>query len=327
MTRAITGIQPTNTLHIGNLFGAVLPAIAMQDEYDLSVMIVDLHAITVPQDPKTLRKNMLFLAATYLACGIDPQKTTIFQQSNIPAHAELAWLLQTITRMGELERMTQFKDKSTNKGEAVSVGLFTYPVLMAADILLYDIHEVPVGEDQKQHVELTRDIAERFNRDFGQTFTIPKPVIRKEGARILGLDNPEKKMSKSAASAKNYIAITDDAETIRKKIRAAVTDSEPGITYSETRLGLKNLLTIFSLASGRPIASIVDEFQDQGMKELKDATAEALIAFLDPIQKKLQELLTNEDELLEIIRQGTEKATERAEAKIAQVKAQMGLTL
>ena len=325
--RALTGIQPTNTLHIGNLFGALLPAIEMQNSYDLTLMIVDLHAITVPQDPKQLRSNILFLAATYLAAGIDPEKTTLFQQSQVPAHAELGWLLQTVARMGELERMTQFKDKSTNKGEAISVGLFTYPVLMAADILLYDIDEVPVGEDQKQHVELTRDLAERFNRDFGETFVVPKPVIRKVGARILGLDNPEKKMSKSAASAKNYISITDDTDTIAKKIRAAVTDSEPGITLSNDRPGLKNLLTIMSLASSEPVELIANRFADKGMKDIKDATAEALIAFLAPIQQKMTEYLANEDELIRILADGSARPAVKAEAKIAQAKAAMGLVL
>lgn len=325
--RAITGIQPTNSLHIGNLFGAVLPAVQMQKDYDLSVMIVDLHAITVPQDPIALRKNILFLAAAYIAAGIDPAKTTLFQQSQIPAHAELAWLLQTIAKMGEIERMTQFKDKSKAKGENVSVGLFTYPVLMAADIVLYDIDEVPVGEDQKQHVELTRDLAERFNRDFGETFVVPKPVIRKEGARILGLDNPEKKMSKSAASAKNYISLTDDADTIAKKIRAAVTDSLPGITLDDARPGLKNLITIFSLASGESMESIAARFAEKGMKDLKDATAEALIAYLMPIQQKMNDLLSNEAALIEIINAGSAKAALQATKKVQAVMARMGLVL
>ena len=325
--RALTGIQPTNTLHIGNLFGALLPAIEMQKTYDLTMMIVDLHAITVPQDPKQLRSNILFLAATYLAVGIDPEKTTLFQQSQVPAHAELGWLLQTVGCMSELERMTQYKDKATAKKENVSVGLFTYPVLMAADILLHDIDAVPVGEDQKQHVELTRDLAERFNRDFGETFVVPKPIIRKEGARILGLDNPEKKMSKSAASAKNYISITDDADMIAKKIRAAVTDSEPGITLSDDRPGLKNLLTIMSLASGEPAESIAITFAEKGMKDIKDATAEAVINFLTPMQQKMSEYLANEDELIRILADGSARAAVKAEAKIAKAKAAMGLVL
>lgn len=325
--RALTGIKPTNLLHIGNLFGALLPAIAMQESYDLTIMIVDLHAITVPQNPVELRKNILFLAATYLAAGIDPAKTVLFQQSQVHAHAELGWLLQTVGRMGELERMTQYKDKALNKGESVSVGLFTYPVLMAADILLYDIDEVPVGEDQKQHVELTRTLAERFNRDFGETFVIPKPVIRTEGARILGLDNPEKKMSKSSSTQKNYISITDDADTIANKIRGAVTDSITGITADDARPGLKNLLTIHSLASGRSIQNIAAEFDSQGNKAFKDATATVLIDFLAPMQKKMTEYLENEDALIAILAEGSVKATERANAKVKLAKERMGLLL
>jgi tryptophanyl-tRNA synthetase len=327
MLRALTGIQPTNTLHIGNLFGALLPAIEMQNTHDLTMMIVDLHAITVPQDPKQIRKNILFLAATYLACGIDPKKTTLFQQSQVPPHAELSWLLQTVGRMSELERMTQYKDKALAKKENVSVGLFTYPVLMAADILLHDIDVVPVGEDQKQHVELTRDLAERFNRDFGETFMVPKPIIRKEGARILGLDNPEKKMSKSAVSAKNYISMTDDADTIAKKIRSAVTDSEAGITLSSDRPGLQNLLTIMSLASGESAEALASRYAEKGMKDIKDATAEAMITFLAPIQQKMNDYLANEDELIRILADGSTRAAVQAEAKIAQAKAAMGLVL
>lgn len=325
--RALTGIQPTNALHIGNLFGALIPAVEMQKTYDLTMMIVDLHAITVPQDPAQLRKNILFLAAAYLAAGIDPEKTVLFQQSQVPAHAELGWLLQTVGRMSELERMTQYKDKATAKKENVSVGLFTYPVLMAADILLHDIDVVPVGEDQKQHMELARDLAERFNRDFGETFVVPKPAIRSEGARILGLDNPEKKMSKSAASAKNYISITDDADTIAKKIRSAVTDSLPGITADDSRPGLKNLLTIHSLASGRSITDIAAEFDSQGNKAFKDATATALIDFLSPIQRKMTELLVDEFALIAILAEGAEKAAAQANTKLQLAKAHMGLVL
>lgn len=325
--RALTGIKPTNILHIGNLFGALFPAIDMQKTYDLTMMIADLHAITVPQEPTELRKNILFLAAAYLAAGIDPTKTLLFQQSQIPAHAELGWLFQTIGKMGELERMTQYKDKAKVKGESVSVGLFTYPVLMAADILLYDIDVVPVGEDQKQHVELTRDLAERFNRDFGQTFIIPKPVIKAEGARILALDNPEKKMSKSAPSPKSYISLTDDADTIAKKIRGAVTDSLDGITLDDTRPGLKNLLTIHSLCTGRPMQEIAEEFSTQGNKIFKDATAQVLIDFLAPIQKKMNELLSDEASLIRILNEGSAKASAIATIKVQAVKAKMGILL
>ena len=325
--KAITGIKPTNILHIGNLFGALLPAIDMQKTSDLTMMIADLHAITVPQEPTELRKNILFLAATYLAAGIDPTKTLLFQQSQVPAHAELGWLLQTVGRMGELERMTQYKDKAKVKGENVSVGLFTYPVLMAADILLYDTEVVPVGEDQKQHVELTRDLAERFNRDFGQTFIIPKPVIRTEGARILALDNPEKKMSKSAESAKCYISLLDGADTIAKKIRGAVTDSLDGITLDDARPGLKNLLTIHSLCTGRPMNEIAEEFSTQGNKVFKDATAQVLIDFLAPIQQKMHALLADEASLIRILNEGSARASALATIKVQSAKAKMGLLL
>lgn len=324
---ALTGIQPTNILHIGNLFGAVLPAVDLQKAYDLSMMVVDLHAITVPQDPKTLRANILFATAAYLAAGIDPKKTIIFQQSQVSAHAELGWLLQTRSRFGELMRMTQFKDKSRARGEDVSVGLFTYPVLMAADILLYDTDVVPVGEDQKQHLELTRDLAERFNRDFGETFTLPEPVIAELGGRILGLDNPDKKMSKSASSPKNYISIMDDAETIRKKIKAAVTDSESGITVGDNRRGLKNLLTIMHMVTRETLVDIAAEYDGKGMKELKDDVAEALILYLGPLQVEIRALLANEALLVKILSEGSERAKVVADAKLRLAKERMGLLL
>jgi tryptophanyl-tRNA synthetase len=248
--RILTGIQPTNILHIGNYFGALKPAVELQAEDELFMMVADLHAITVPKDPKELSHNIAFALAAYLAAGIDPQKTVVFQQSAVPAHAELGWIMQTVVRMGELERMTQFKDKSKAKGQDVSVGLFTYPTLMAADILLYDAQAVPVGEDQKQHLELTRDLAERFNRDYGETFVIPRPIIDISSGRILGLDNPQIKMSKSASSTKNYISLMDEPEVMKKKVMSAVTDSLPGIAVDDGRPGLKNLLAIFHLVTG-----------------------------------------------------------------------------
>lgn len=325
--RVLTGIQPTNILHIGNYFGALKPAVELQREDDLFMMIVDLHAITVPQNPEQLQKNIQFATAAYLAAGIDPKKTTLFQQSRVPAHAELAWMLQTVARMGELERMTQFKDKSKGKGQNVSVGLFTYPVLMAADILLYDTHAVPVGEDQKQHLELTRDLADRFNRDFGQTFVVPKPIINIASGRILGLDNPEKKMSKSAPTPKNYISLTDDAETIRKKIKSAVTDSEPGITIDDARPGIKNLLAIFHLVTQESMADIAAKYEGKGMKNLKEDLAEALVAHLEPLQKAIQEYLAAPDELEKVVAEGSLKAAQIAAQKVAEVKSKMGLKL
>ncbi len=222
---ALTGLQPTNTLHIGNLFGALLPAVELQKTHDLYLMIPDYHAITVEHDPKKIKDHIRFAVATYLACGIDPNKTLIFQQSRIPAHTELGWVMQTIATMGEAERMTQYKDKSTGK-ERVSVGLFAYPMLMAADILLYKTNRVPVGEDQKQHLELARNLAERFNRLYGETFIVPEPTIGQTGARIRSLVEPEKKMSKSAPNAKSYLSVMDDDEILKKKIMSAVTDSE-----------------------------------------------------------------------------------------------------
>lgn len=325
--RALTGIQPTNVLHVGNLFGALKPAVELQRDTDLVMMIVDLHAITVPQDPKTLRENILFLAAAYLAAGIDPKKTTLFQQSQVAAHAELAWILQTVCRMGEAERMTQFKDKSKDRGEKVSVGLFTYPILMAADILLYDTEVVPVGEDQKQHVELARDLAERFNRDFGETFVVPKPQIRAAGARIKSLIEPEKKMSKSAPNAKSYISLMDDESVIRKKIMSAVTDSDPHITLDDARPGLKNLLTLYHLVTGEAMVDIAARYADKGAKYLKEDLAEALVLYLTPLQAEIHGYLDNKDALLAILTEGDEKARTMAEAKIRLVKQRIGLQL
>ena len=323
--RVLTGIQPTNILHIGNYFGALKPAVELQKEDDLFMMVVDLHAITVPQKPEELSKNIMFAVAAYLAAGIDPKKTVLFQQSLVPAHAELTWLLQTVARMGELERMTQFKDKAKGKGQNVSVGLFTYPVLMAADILLYDTQAVPVGEDQKQHLELARDLAERFNRDFGQTFIVPQPIINIASGRILGLDNPEKKMSKSAPTPKNYISLMDDADTIRKKIRSAVTDSEPGITVDDERPGLKNLLAIYHLVTKESMVDIAARYEGKGMKNLKEDLAEALILHLQPLQAEIQSYLKNPDALKSLILAGSQKALGLANSKVSQVKAKMGL--
>ncbi|HMN19190.1 MAG TPA: tryptophan--tRNA ligase, partial [Candidatus Moranbacteria bacterium] len=241
--RIFSGVQPSGNLHIGNYLGAIKNWVDLQDEYESIFCVVDLHAITVPQDPEKLRRKTLEIAKIYLAAGIDPQKSTIFVQSQVPEHSELMWLLNTVAKMSELEKMTQFKDKSQKEGrEGASLGLFAYPVLMAADILLYDTEIVPVGEDQKQHVELARDLAKRFNHRFGETFVVPQAHIRQEGMRIMGLDDPTKKMSKSASSEYNYIALMDDADTIRRKIKKAVTDSGSEISYGEEKPALRNLL-------------------------------------------------------------------------------------
>ncbi len=325
--RTITGIQPTNILHLGNYFGAIEPALKLQDSSELLMMIVDLHAITIQQDPKILRSNILFLAATYLAAGVDPSRTILFQQSTVSAHAELGWLLQTVCRMGEAERMTQFKDKSTSKGENVSVGLFTYPILMAADILLYDVATVPVGADQKQHVELARDLAERFNRDFGQTFIVPKPAIRSAGARLMSLIDPTKKMSKSDPNAKAYISLMDEPEVVAKKIAGAVTDSDPRITLDPARPGLFNLLTIFSLVTGTSALDLAHKYENQGAKALKTDLAAAIVDFLHPLQTKINSHLADETALIDLISQGDSRAQAIANIKLKQAKQNMGLSL
>lgn len=325
--RVLTGIQPTNLLHIGNYFGALKPAVELQREDELFMMIADLHAITVPQKPDELPKNIAFATAAYLAAGIDPKKTVLFQQSRVPAHAELGWIMQTIARMGELERMTQFKDKSTVKGQNVSVGLFTYPALMTADILLYDVQAVPIGQDQKQHLELARDLAERFNRDFGTTFVVPKPIVNIASGRILALDNPEIKMSKSAPTPKNYISLMDEADVIRKKIRSAVTDSEAGITVDDSRPGLKNLLAIFHLVTRESMVDLAAKYDGNGMKTLKDDLAEALVLYLTPLQAEINGYLKHPDELERIVAAGSARANEIAAKKVMEVKTKMGLKL
>jgi len=321
-----SGVQPTNNLHLGNLIGALKQWTEIQHRYRCLFCVVDLHAITVPQDPKKLRESILDVAATYLAVGIDPSRCNIFIQSEIPAHAELAWILSTITRMGEMERMVQFKDKSQKQGEKTSVGLFTYPVLMAADILLYDTTVVPVGEDQLQHLELTRTIANRFNAHFGQTFTEPQALIQTVGARIMGLDDATGKMSKSATSSYNYLALTDEPDVIRKKISKAVTDSGTDISYDAiTRPAISNLLTIFHHATGRPIKDIEKDFVGKGYGDFKKALAEAVITMLAPIQHKLKEYRNDPAELSKILDKGRDAAAEIADAKMKLVRERVGL--
>jgi tryptophanyl-tRNA synthetase len=327
MKRVLSALQPSGFLHIGNYFGMIEPALSLQEQNQNFIFIVDYHAITVPQDPKKLKEQILFALAVYLASGIDPQKTIIFQQSSVCEHTELGWILNCLTSMGELERMTQFKDKAKNKGQNVSVGLFDYPILMAADILLYDTNIVPVGEDQKQHVELTRDIAQRFNQRYGETFTIPQPQIRNHGARIMGLDNPEKKMSKSAESCKNYISLLDDEKTIQQKIMGAVTDSGKEIRYDQTHLGLANLLTIYSLVTQTSFEQIQKDFEGKGYGDFKKKLAEALILFLHPLQEKIRGFLADEEELKRILKQGGQQAKELAQQKMQIVRKKIGVTL
>ena len=327
MQRALTALQPSGILHIGNYFGAIEPAMHLQATTDLVMFIVDYHAITVPQKPDELRRNILFAAATYLACGIDPNRTLLFQQSAVPAHTELAWVLQCLCRMGEAERMTQYKDKATGKGQNVSVGLFTYPILMAADILLYDTQVVPVGEDQKQHVELARDLAIRFNRDYGETFVVPEPRIRDVGARIMGLDDPSKKMSKSATSAKNYISLMDDDKTVEKKIKSAVTDSGSDIKSGKDRPALTNLLTIMSLITKTPVKQLEADYAGKGYGDFKNDLAEVLNLWLKPLQAEINGYLKHEDELVKILEAGAQKARDRAAQKMRRVREKIGVSL
>lgn len=327
MKKALTALQPSGLLHLGNYFGAIEPAVKMQKDHDLIMFAVDYHAITVPQNPKELRANILFAAATYLAAGIDPNQTLLFQQSLVPAHTELAWVLNCIVKIGELERMTQYKDKAKGKGESVSVGLFDYPVLMAADILLYDTQVVPVGEDQKQHVELARDLAERFNKQFGKTFVVPEPQIRKQGARLMGLDDPTKKMSKSATSPKNYISLMDDAKTVEKKIKSAITDSGSDIKAGKNHPALTNLLTIYSLVANKSITDIEKEYQGKGYADFKNGLAKAINQFLKPLQEQIQKNLSDEKTLIKTLESGAKKAEILAERKMEEVRKKLGLSL
>lgn len=323
MQRLFSGIQPSGNLHLGNYLGAIKQWVELQDQYEAIFCVVDLHAITVPQDPAELRKKVTEAAKMYLAAGIDPNKSTIFIQSHVPAHTELGWILNTIATMGELGRMTQYKDKSQKEGwEGSGAGLFDYPVLMAADILLYDTAVVPVGDDQKQHVELTRDLAERFNSRFGETFVVPEPLITKEGARIMGLDDPSKKMSKSAASEYNYIALTDDADMVRRKIKKAVTDSGSEVVYSDEKPALKNLINIYTLLSGKSTSEIETMYVGKGYGDFKNDLAEVVVNFLTRFQERLVKL--SDEEVLSVLRAGAEKAKVLAQQKIEVVYEKIG---
>lgn len=321
--RVFSGMQPSGMLHIGNYLGAIKNWLDLQKNYQCIFCVVNLHAITVPQEPAELLKKTIEVARIYLAAGIDPVKATIFVQSHIKEHAELGWILNTIARLPELERMTQFKDKTKERKNDVNVGLFDYPVLMAADILLYKTALVPVGEDQVQHIELARDLAQRFNSRFGEVFIIPKPMVRKEGARIMGLDDPTKKMSKSAASAYNYIALTDSPDEVREKIKKAVTDSGKEIEYSPDKPALSNLLMIYSLLAGKPVVEIEQSYQDKGYAEFKNDLAEVVVNFLEPFQKRYNEL--DNDEILNILKDGAQRAQIIASQTIKQVKEAMGI--
>ena len=322
--RLFSGIQPSGNLHLGNYLGAIQNWVKLQDEYEAIFCVVDLHAITVPQDPVELRKKIIEVAKIYLAAGIDPKKSTMFVQSHISEHTQLAWILSTLTKITELERMTQFKDKSQKDGkEGIGAGLLTYPTLMAADILLYDTAVVPVGEDQVQHIELTRVLARRFNEKFGETFVIPESIVGKKSARIMGLDDPTKKMSKSAASEYNYIALTDDAETVRKKIKKAVTDSGSEIVYSDSKPALKNLLNIFALLYDKKLEAIAEEYAGKNYSDFKNGLAEVIINFLSPFQERLKNI--SDEEVLAVLRAGAEKVKPLAREKMRTVFDKVGL--
>jgi len=324
--RVFSGIQPSGTVHIGNYIGALRNWALMQKDHDCLYCIVDLHAITVPQDPKDLRERILFTTATTLAAGIDPQQSILFVQSDVPEHAELAWLLNCVVYYGELTRMTQFKDKSTVRGEGTSAGLFTYPVLMAADILLYGAQAVPVGDDQRQHLELTRLIARRLEKDLPDWVVVPNAFIEKKGARVMGLDDPMAKMSKSAPSEYNYISLDDAPDLIRKKIRKAVTDSGTTIEFDEEkRPAVANLLTIYSSLTDRPVEEIVQQYAGKGYGDFKKDLAEVVVEGLAPIQKRIREFVSDPAQLQRILTEGAEKAGAIARPRMAAIKKGLGL--
>jgi len=326
MKTIFSGIQPSGVIHIGNYFGAIRQWVELQNsgQYKTIFCIVDEHAITIPQRPKELREKIMEVAKIYLASGISPEKSIVFIQSHVPEHAELAWILNTITPIGELQRMTQFKDK-TQKEKSILAGLLNYPVLMAADILLYDTNLVPVGEDQEQHVELTREIARKFNTQFGETFVIPEVMLNKSGKRIMGLDDASKKMSKSAENPNNYIALLDAPEIIREKIKIAVTDSGKEIIFNpDSKPALSNLLTIYSLFAKKEIKDIEKEYKDKGYAEFKKDLGEVIVGGLSDFQKKYKELEKNPEEVTEILKDGAKKAKIIASQKLKEVRQKIG---
>ena len=315
-------MQPSaESLHLGNYAGALLQWRAMQHDYNAVFCVVDLHAITVPQEPEKLREQTRRTAAQYIAAGIDPEQSTLFVQSHVPAHTQLAWVLNTITAFGEAGRMTQFKDKSQKQGaEHSSVGLFTYPILQAADILLYDANVVPVGEDQRQHIELTRDIAGRFNQRFGETLVVPEAKIVKDTAKIFDLQHPEAKMSKSGESPQGILWLMDDDTVLTKKVKSAVTDSDGEIRFDpESKPGVSNLLTIFSLTTGRTVAEAEEHFSGSGYGDLKTQTAEALVEECGPIRQRTEELLSDPAELDRLLSTGAERAAHTATTTLERV--------
>lgn len=326
MKRVFSGVQPTGNIHLGNYLGALKQFVELQEDHECIYCIVDMHAITVPQDPKVLKEHILDVAALYLAVGVDPEKSIVFVQSDVPGHAELSWILTCNSYTGELSRMTQFKDKSKNK-ESAPAGLFTYPILMAADILLYDTDVVPVGNDQKQHIELCRDLAIRVNGKYPDTFVIPDVRFLKEGARIMALDDPSKKMSKSAENIHSRISLLDDPAKIKKSIMKATTDSEGVIRFdTENKPGISNLLNIYSVLSGISIADLEKKYEGKGYGDFKKDLVEVTVKALTPIRERFEEI-RNSEELIRILREGAGKADAIAKKTIERVKGNFGLGL
>jgi tryptophanyl-tRNA synthetase len=321
--RLISGVKPSGELHLGNYLGALSQWVHLQDEYDVFLFVADLHAITVPQQPDVLRRWTLDTVKNYLAAGVDPKKVTIFAQSQVHEHAELCWILNTIARIGDLEKMTQFKDKTNNAHkETAGVGLFDYPVLMAADIMLYDAMVVPVGEDQVQHIELTRTLGRRFNKHFGEVFVLPQPMLQKYGARIMALDNSSKKMSKSSTSEYSYITMNDSLEQARKKIMKAVTDSGTEIVFSDEKPALKNLITIFSILSATTPEEVVRAYRGKGYADFKHELADQVVVFLEMFQSKVAKI--SDEEVKEILKKGAVKAQLIARKKVDEIKKRIG---
>lgn len=320
----LSGVQPSGILTIGHYTGAFKNWVELQDRYDCYFMVADLHSITVRQVPADLRKRTLDTAAMFIATGVNPENSKLFIQSHVTEHAQLAWVLSTFTGMGECSRMTQFKDKSAQHSENINVGLFTYPILMASDILLYQADLVPTGEDQKQHLELSRNLAQRFNHNYSDTFVVPEPYISKIGARIMSLQEPTKKMSKSDPNERSCIFLTDPPELVKSKIKRAVTDSGSDIKYDETRPGICNLMSLYLIATGKDYASIEKEFDGAGYGDFKLAVADAVSEYLSPIRDKYLEVRKNEKELKEILTLGAEKATQQARKTLRKVYKKVG---
>lgn len=320
----LSGVQPSGTLMLGNYIGAIRHWVRMQDKHRCLFPVVDMHAITTAQDPALLRRRCRETAALYLACGVDPQKSTLFMQSHVPAHAQLAWVLMCTATMGEMGRMTQFKEKAGGRGATVGCGLFTYPVLMAADILLYGTHVVPVGEDQKQHLELTRNLAQRFNSRYGETFIVPQPVIADSGARIMSLQDVGRKMSKSDPNSMNYVALNDTPDEIVRKIRRAVTDSVGVVALGPERPGIANLVTIYAAVTGEDPSAVEEQYVGKGYGEFKADLAGRVVEFLRPVRERFGELIQDREALDGILAEGAEAARGLGEPMLRMVHERVG---